>query len=195
VHRRHPELLRLSLIDGLAAAARRQPVEVPARVLTDTADFLAGRLEQLLTEEGRPVDRVRAVLPHADRPYLVDRLLAQLDELIGQERFRALAEAIQRARRIVPAGTPAGYDPAALVEPAEVRLHEVVKQVRTDLDRRPDLVDFTEATGPVVEPVNTFFDEVFVMAEEPDLRRARLGLLATVRDLGSGVLAWEHLRM
>jgi glycyl-tRNA synthetase len=36
---------------------------------------------------------------------------------------------------------------------------------------------------------------VFVMAEEPGLRRARLGLLATVRDLGSGVLAWEHLRM
>ncbi|MDG4826981.1 glycine--tRNA ligase [Asanoa sp. WMMD1127] len=185
-------LVPVSLTRGLAEAAALQPVEVSAQVLADAGEFLARRLEQVLVEEGHPVDRVRAVLPHADRPALADRLLHQLDELAKDERFRALVEAIQRSRRIVPAGTPAGYDPAALVEPAEKRLDEVVRTVSVP---GPDLTAFLAAAGKVTEPVNTFFDEVYVMAEEPALRQARLGLLATVRDLGAGILDWDHLRL
>jgi glycyl-tRNA synthetase len=41
--------------------------------------------------------------------------------------------------------------------------------------------------------VDTFFDEVFVMTEDSTVRANRLGLLATVRDLGAGVLDWEAL--
>ena len=33
------------------------------------------------------------------------------------------------------------------------------------------------------------------MAENPELRAARLGLLATVRDLGAGLLDWAALRI
>ncbi|GIF72604.1 glycine--tRNA ligase [Asanoa siamensis] len=185
-------LVPVSLTAAMADAAALQPVEVSGQVLADAAEFLTRRLEQVLVEEGHPVDRVRAVLPHADRPALADQLLHQLDELVKDERFRALVEAIQRARRIVPAGTPAGYDVADLVEPAERRLDEVVRSVAVS---GPDLVAFLSAAGKVTEPVNTFFDEVYVMAEEPALRRARLGLLATVRDLGAGILDWDHLRM
>lgn len=136
VHRAHPELAGLSLTEALAAAARRQPVPVDESVLAAAAEFLTRRLEQLLTEEGQPVDRVRATLPHADRPGLVDRLLGQIDALVKDEQFRALAEAIQRARRIVPAGTAAGYRPEALVEPAELRLHEVLTEVLDALHPR-----------------------------------------------------------
>jgi glycyl-tRNA synthetase len=195
VHRTQPGLAGLSLTAALAAAARRQPVPVPDAVLTEIGDFLAKRLEQLLGEEGQPVDRVRAVLPHADRPQLVDRLLGQLDRHLPDERFRALAEALQRSRRIVPADTSADYDPALLSEPAEVRLHEVVKQVRADLDPAADLDRFVDIAGQITAPVKVFFDEVLVMAEEPQLRQARLGLVASVADLGSGVLDWTQLRM
>ncbi|HTF07366.1 MAG TPA: glycine--tRNA ligase [Asanoa sp.] len=185
-------LVPVSLTDALAEAAALQPVEVSAKVLADAGEFLTRRLEQVLVEEGHPIDRVRAVLPHAARPALADRLLHQLDELVKDERFRALVEAIQRARRIVPAGTPAEYDAVALVEPAERRLDEVVRGIEVP---GPDLTAFLAVAGKVTEPVNTFFDEVFVMAEEPELRKARLGLLATVRDLGEGILDWDHLRM
>ena len=195
VHRRQPALGELSLTAAMAASARRQPVLVDQAVLADVAGFLARRLEQLLAEEGHPIDRVRAVLPHADRPQLVDRLLTQLDGLINDEEFRALAEALQRSRRIVPAGTAGQYDPVDLREPAEVRLHEVLKQVRADLDGTVDLERFTRLAGRLTDPVNAFFDEVFVMADDRVSRRARLGLLATVRDLGAGLLDWRHLRM
>jgi glycyl-tRNA synthetase len=195
VHRAHPELGGLSLTDALAEAAALQPVEVPAAVLAEAGDFLAKRLEQVLTEEGHPVDRVRAVLPHAARPSFADLLLAQLGRLIADPQFLALAEAIQRARRIVPDGTPAQYDPALLKEPAEVALHETVRSVHADLPAGADLTRFTEVAGRLTGPVHAFFDDVFVMADDPALRAARLGLLATIRDLGADLLDWPQLRL
>jgi glycyl-tRNA synthetase len=195
VHRAHPALSGLDLAEGLAAAATRQPVEVPADVLAACADFLARRLEQQLVEEGHPVDRVRAVLPHASRPSVAGNLLTQLAEVTANPDFVAVAEAIQRARRIVPPGTAAGYDAGTLKEPAEIALHEAVTAVRAALVpiAEPDLFHFTAAAGRLVEPIATFFDEVFVMADDPALRTARLGLLATVRDLGAGLLDWNVL--
>jgi glycyl-tRNA synthetase len=185
----------LSLSDGLAAAAARQPVEVGEDVLAACGEFLRRRLEQALVEEGHPVDRVRAVLPHSARPSVAVHLLGQLGAAVRDPDFRAIAEAVQRARRIVPAGTAAAYDPAVLKEPAEVALHEAVTAVRAELGdaAQPDLVRFTAAAGRLVGPVTTFFEDVFVMADDPAVRAARLGLLATVRDLGEGLLDWPAL--
>jgi glycyl-tRNA synthetase len=190
VHRAHPALSALSLTTGLAMAAARQPVDVPALVLSDAADFIAKRFEQVLVEEGQPIDRVRAVRPQADRPSVADRLLIDLSTLVGEPAFEGVAAAIQRARRIVPDGTPAAYDAALLTEPAEVALHEAVAAVGA----AEDLVRFTRSANGIVAPVARFFDEVFVMAEGPALRAARLGLLATVRDLGADLLDWPQLR-
>lgn len=193
VHRAHPALSGLSLTDGLRAAGAQQPVPVSDEVLAAAGEFLARRLEQTLVEEGRPVDRVRAALPHYARPSVVDRLLSQLETLVGNPDFVAVAAAIQRARRIVPAETPVGYDAAVLTEPAELALHEAVTSVKTDFGT--DLVAFTTAVEPLVEPLTRFFDEVFVMADDQAVRAARLGLLATVRDLGAGLLDWPELRL
>jgi glycyl-tRNA synthetase len=193
VHRAHPALAGLSLTTGLAVAASLQPVHVSSDVLEAVAEFLARRLEQVLAEEGNPVDRVRAVLPHADRPSVAANLLTQLDSVVTNPDFVAAAAAIQRARRIVPASTPAGYDVAALTEPAELALHEAVSAVQIPAD--PDLFRFTAAVEPLVVAVNTFFDKVFVMDEDPAVRAARLGLLATVRDLGAGLLDWPELKI
>jgi glycyl-tRNA synthetase len=193
VHREHPALAALSLTTALAAAADRQPVEVGDRVRADAAAFMAARLEQVLIEEGQPVDWVRAALVQADRPSAVDRVLYELSTLVGDETFEAVAAAIQRARRIVPAGTPATYDPALLKEPAEIALHEAVQEVRAA--RWSDLTRFTQAASRIVEPVNRFFDDIYVMADDPALRAARLGLLATVRDLADDLLDWTQLRL
>ncbi|MEV4642246.1 glycine--tRNA ligase [Actinoplanes sp. NPDC049548] len=195
VHREHPDLSGIDLFTALGWAASLQPVAVDEVVLADAREFLTRRLEQVLTEEGHPVDRVRAALPHAGRPALVDRLLAQLGRLVAEENFRSLAAVMQRARRIVPPGTAADYDPAQLKEPAEVALHEAVTSVRDAYDGTADLGRFTAAAAPLTAPVGRFFDEVFVMADDAELRAARLGLLATVRDLGEGLLDWRELRL
>ncbi|MFI5895057.1 glycine--tRNA ligase [Actinoplanes sp. NPDC051513] len=197
VHRAHPALAGLSLTDALRRAAALQPVPVSGEVLAACAGFLAKRLEQTLTEEGNPIDRVRAVLPHADRPSVASNLLAQLASVTANPDFVAVAEAVQRARRIVPPSTPAGYDAGILKEPAEVALHSAVVAVAAELgpSPEPDLFRFTSVVSRLVAPLATFFDEVFVMADDAEIRAARLGLLATVRDLGAGLLDWPELQL
>jgi glycyl-tRNA synthetase len=170
-------------------------VPVPDAVLEEVFEFVSRRLEQQLIEDGVPVDRIRAVLLHADRPARVNAFLADLDGLLGDETFRQLAAALQRARRIAPDDATGEYEPAVLTEPAEVRLHEVVGQVRAQLNPTTmGLADFVRAAEPLVGPVNEFFDEVFVMVDDVPLRQTRLGLLASVRDLGAAFLRWEQLR-
>jgi glycyl-tRNA synthetase len=55
------------------------------------------------------------------------------------------------------------------------------------------LASFVAAAAPMVAPIGTFFDRILVMAEDPDLRAARLGLLASFADLACGVLDWSKL--
>jgi glycyl-tRNA synthetase len=95
--------------------------------------------------------------------------------------------------RIVPEGTAAGYDPGLFEEPAEGRLHETFARVREALPGRAPLPEFTEAALPLAHPIDQYFDDVMVMAEDPAQRANRLGLLASIRDLVGGVLDWQQL--
>jgi glycyl-tRNA synthetase len=134
------------------------------------------------------------VLGHAARPHLVDVLLRQLAGLADRPDFAALATALQRARRIVPPGQPAGFDPVLLSEPSSQRLVAVLESVSAALDERVDLERFTATAAPLGQAVADFFDEVLVMTDDAALRGARLGLLAAVRDLGERQLDWAELR-
>jgi glycyl-tRNA synthetase len=194
VLRAFPGLAGIGVDTATAAAARTQPVPVGPDTLAAVHQFVARRLEQQLTDEGQPVDRVRAVLGHAMTPRLVDHLLDQIAALAPTSEFAALAAALQRARRIVPAGHPAGYDPGVLVEDAERRLHAALESVRAELDDQPDLARFTATAGRLTGPVDDFFEQVMVMSDDPVLRAARLGLLATIADLGARQLDWTELR-
>ncbi|MFN2495613.1 MAG: hypothetical protein ABR608_06870, partial [Pseudonocardiaceae bacterium] len=62
-----------------------------------------------------------------------------------------------------------------------------------DSGRRTDLGEFVDVAAALVGPIDGFFEDVLVMADDPEVRANRLGLLAAVRELGTGVLAWEEL--
>ena len=51
-----------------------------------------------------------------------------------------------------------------------------------------------EAFLPLVEPINVFFDEVLVMAEDADLRAVRLALLRGVVELPQGIVDLSKLQ-
>ncbi|WP_158893393.1 glycine--tRNA ligase [Amycolatopsis anabasis] len=192
-----PGLANLPIDRALAAAAdrvRAQGVALPDRVTAEVAEFVVRRYEQLLLDHGHPADQVSAVLPLATIPSRADETLADLDRRRGDEEFAALASALQRVRRIVPAGTEAGYDRALLREPAETALERTLAEVRASLGaQRPSLAGFAAAASALTGPINTFFDEILVMAEDSRVRRARLGLLATIRELAAPVLDWQAL--
>jgi glycyl-tRNA synthetase beta subunit len=52
---------------------------------------------------------------------------------------------------------------------------------------RGDYREAFTAIGALQAPVATFFDDVLVMAEDERVRSARLGLVATLRDLILGI--------
>jgi glycyl-tRNA synthetase len=106
-----------------------------------------------------------------------------------------LAAALQRARRIAPGQTSTSYDAAALTEPAERRLHEAVTTVRSSLPGSVDLGALVAAAGDLPTAVDTFFDDIMVMADDPGQRSRRLALVASVASLGDGILDWEQLRV
>ncbi|XVS68124.1 glycine--tRNA ligase [Actinosynnema sp. CA-299493] len=188
VLRAFPDLKGITLTKALALAS--QELEVPAEALDTAREFAVRRYEQQLLDAGHDHRFVNAVLPLADAPAVADTTLAELTALAGDPDFAALVAALQRVRRIVPADTAGEYDAQALVEPAEVALHEALADVPAGVT---GLAAFVAAANGLTGPVNRFFDEVLVMAEDADVRRARLGLLAAIRDLAAPVLDWQAL--
>ena len=191
--RAFPQLAPITLTAGLRAAAAHAPVEVTEEVLAELHEFLVRRYAQQLADAGHDHRHVEAVLPLADAPAHADATLAELSKLAGEEGFEALAQALGRVRRIVPADTVAGVDASALTEPAEVALAEATAEVTEALPAHPGLAEFVPVAAALTGPINTFFDDVLVMAPEPAVRAARLGLLATIRDLAAPVLDWSAL--
>jgi len=188
-----PALRPVTLTAGLAAAADAQQVDVPGPALSDAREFTVRRYEQQLIDAGHDHHFVTAVLPLADAPAAADEALGELGRRTGSAEFAELVAALQRVRRIVPAGAVAGAHAELLTEPAERALAEALAKVTGALAGSRSLAVFADAATALVGPINEFFDGVLVMAEDSDVRAARLGLLAAVRDLAEPVLDWAAL--
>ncbi|MDO5699574.1 MAG: glycine--tRNA ligase subunit beta [Dermatophilus congolensis] len=186
----------LTIRDGLEAATARlaeQGVDVAPDAVEAALEFTIGRYAQLLRDEGVSADLVTAILPAADAPGRAAALLAQIRELGSDEKFRALVATLVRIGRILPEGTEPGYDAGKLTEPAEVALHEQVTALGSGGGGSESLSAFVGATDGVVEASARFFDDILVMAPEPDVRAARLGLLATILASAPKGIDWRTL--
>ncbi|MEV4516792.1 glycine--tRNA ligase [Dactylosporangium sp. NPDC049525] len=190
--RGQPALAAVTVPDALAAAAQRQPVPA-GDVVTAATEFIVRRYEQQLLDAGHEHRLIQAVLPLAVTPAHADATLEELERRVTDPAFGALVQAVQRVVRIVPAGTPAAYAPDELREPAELALHDAVAKTRVELGDTADLGRFADLAAALVEPVNTFFDDVLVMDPDPAVRANRLGLLAAIRGLGAHHLDWAQL--
>jgi glycyl-tRNA synthetase beta chain len=116
--------------------------------------------------------------------------LAAVVEFSRLDAAESLAAANKRIANILrQAGTEApdaAPDPARLVEPAERALFERVAALAEEV--RPLVAarryrDALERLAALRAPVDRFFDDVLVMADDPQLRRNRLALLARLRGL------------
>jgi glycyl-tRNA synthetase len=80
-----------------------------------------------------------------------------------------------------------------LVDRAEKALWKAYQAASAGLAVAGSLDTFGRAFQPLVGPVDTFFEEVLVMAEDPDLRANRLKLLATLVAPGAGLVDWNAI--
>ncbi|WP_018640417.1 glycine--tRNA ligase [Parafrankia elaeagni] len=193
-----PELAGLTVADMLAEAAKLLPVPVSETALEQADAFVRGRFTQQLLDAGADHRLVGALRPLTGRPARAASTLRELRTLADSPDFARLAAAVGRVRRIVPAEAAPGIVIGDLVDPADHRLAQVATELSRQLvvrssGRAPELADFVAVAGQLPEAVEAFFDAVMVMADDPAVRAARLGLLAEIRDVAAEVLDWDAL--
>lgn len=151
--------------------------------------FVYERLRGYLRDQNYSALEVESVL--ALRPSHLDQLPAQLHAVhafMALPEAASLAAANKRIANILKKadGEFAHADIALCKEPAERVLFEAVRKVTPPFDAHYDAARYTEALqtlAPLKTPVDAFFDNVMVNAEDAKLRVNRLALLADLHRL------------
>lgn len=149
--------------------------------------FFADRLAVSLREQGYSAQEVDAVLALApSRLGEVPRRLAAVRAFAGLPEAASLAAANKRIGNILKKAdgeVEARVDPALLQVAAEQALFEALGTVQPAADRLFEQGDYAgslKALAALKTPVDAFFDDVMVNAEDAALRANRLGLLKTL---------------
>ncbi|MBU7442738.1 glycine--tRNA ligase subunit beta [Paraburkholderia fungorum] len=152
-------------------------------------EFSMDRLRGLLRERGYAPGEIDAVL--ALNPTRLDDIVARLDavrEFAALPEAASLAAANKRISNILKkseGSVTGGVQVTLLIEAAEKALHAQLEQVAPRVQSQLAARDYTGALTALAalrEPVDTFFNDVMVNAEDPALRANRLALLGALHQ-------------
>ena len=158
-------------------------------VVADVVDFMLGRFRAWYQDEGIAVDVIQAVLARRPtRPSDFDARVRAVSHFRTLDSAEALAAANKRVSNILAKADAAigEINLTACVEPAEKALAEAVLALRTEVQPLIAQGDYTAVLDKLANlraPVDSFFDNVMVNAEDPVLRQNRLAILNTLQDL------------
>jgi glycyl-tRNA synthetase beta chain len=151
----------------------------------ELAFFLRERLVGYLRDAGYSAQEVDAVVEARPAQWAeFPKRLAAVRAFQALPEAEPLAAANKRVGNILKkseAGAAVQVDTALLKEPAEQALHEALKAVGPKSEAAfagGDYAGSLQALAALKAPVDSFFDQVMVNAEDPALRANRLGLLA-----------------
>ena len=158
-------------------------------VVADVVDFMLGRFRAWYQDEGIAVDVIQAVLARRPtRPADFDARVRAVSHFRTLDSAEALAAANKRVSNILAKAdaTIGEINLTACVEPAEKALAEAVLALRTEVQPLIAKGDYTAVLDKLANlraPVDNFFDNVMVNAEDPALRQNRLAILNTLQGL------------
>ena len=158
-------------------------------MVADVVDFMLGRFRAWYQDEGIAVDVIQAVLARRPtRPADFDARVRAVSHFRTLDSAEALAAANKRVSNILAKADAAigEINLTACVEPAEKALAEAVLALRTEVKPLIAKGDYTAVLDKLANlraPVDNFFDNVMVNAEDPALRQNRLAILNTLQDL------------
>ena len=186
------------IVGAVSRAARRSQVPDDARlraIVESLLAFFADRLKIYLRDKGARYDLIDAVfaLPGQDDLLMIVWRVEALARLLDAEDGKNLLIGYRRAANILRAeekrdgaGAFAGaHDPASLVLPAEKDLADALAAAGAAARERVAREDFEgamRALATLRAPVDAFFLDVTVNADDPALRLNRLRLLGELRD-------------
>jgi len=170
---------------ALAVPVFGNKITDPSEALTT---FLFDRLAGSLREQGFSAQEVDAVLAlHPARLGQVPKLLAAVRAFAALPESPALAAANKRIGNILKKAdeVDAHVNPALLKENAEQALYEVMQRLLPESEALFKAGDYTgslQTLAALRSPVDAFFDDVMVNAEEMDVRLNRQGLLKCLHE-------------
>ncbi|OOE84201.1 glycine--tRNA ligase subunit beta [Salinivibrio sharmensis] len=158
-------------------------------VEADVLDFMLGRFRAWYQDMGYSVDIIQAVLARRPtKPADFDSRVKAVSHFRSLEEAEALAAANKRVGNILAkydGELPSSVDASLLQEDAEKALADVVaekvaavKPLFADSDYQGALTELAQLRIPV----DTFFDNVMVMADDPALKANRLAMLHLIRE-------------
>lgn len=180
--------LDLDLRTALADAAAAQPVTTDRdNVVADLLAFHLDRLRAYYLERGVAAGVFDAVAAHGlGNPRDFDRRVQAVRAFLDEAAAQTLCAAHKRIRNILKNGTDvAQVKPELLNEPAERDLYEALERLRPQVAEHARNGDYAAALHGMAAlgaPVDAFFDQVLVMAEDEAVRANRLALLAALDE-------------
>ncbi len=181
--------LNISFETMIDLALQQFKVEDKACVLASITEFCFDRLSVNLREQGASAQEVEAVL--ALNPSLLSEIPKRLEAVrafSSLDEAPALAAANKRVGNIlkkIEGNVDTKINDALLQEPAEKALASLLTKIKPEADALFESGDYTnslKALAALKAPVDDFFDNVMVNADDPALKANRLGLLATLHQ-------------
>jgi glycyl-tRNA synthetase beta chain len=185
---------------GLTGAGQKAHMAIAAKAgnatgaaaISDLLSFFHDRLKVYLRDTGARHDLIDAVVtPDSDDLLLLVRKVRALQKLVESEDGANLLAGYRRAVNILAAEEKKGaaigdaVDAALLSDPAEASLAKAVETAEAALQPPLAREDFEAAMVVLAQlraPVDRFFEEVLVNADDPRLRANRLALLSRIRS-------------
>ena len=158
-------------------------------VVADVVDFMLGRFRAWYQDDGIAVDVIQAVLARRPtRPADFDARVRAVSHFRTLDSAEALAAANKRVANILAKaeGDVGAIDVALCVEPAEQVLAQSVLSLAKEVQPLIAQGEYTAVLDKLAglrQPVDNFFDNVMVNAEDAKLRQNRLAILNTLQGL------------
>ena len=197
--RRHALGIARILMDNNHPFAISELVDIAQEVLPKTlsshqerqsvTDFIFDRVSGMMRESNctsNEIDAVISLNPETIRD--IPRHLEAVKTFAQLPEAPALAAANKRVGNIlkkVEGEVKAEVNTNLLQEPAEIALNEALSKVKPEADKLFESGDYTaslKSLAALKGPVDAFFDNVMVNADDPALKANRLGLLATLHQ-------------
>lgn len=159
-------------------------------IVSDVFDYCMERLRAYYSEQGVAIDQFEAVMARRPtRPLDFHQRIEACKAFRTLPEAESLAAANKRIRNILRKAeeqVPDTYEPELLMEAPERKLANSLDQIRQQVTPLFDKGDYKTALQQLAalrEPVDSFFDQVMVMADDQNLRINRLALLQSMNNL------------
>lgn len=153
-------------------------------------EFINSRYRAMYEDQGVSVDTILAVQKMQPQvPMDFDQRIKAVQSFRDLPQAKQLAEANKRVANILAKAdgdVAAHVQPAYLQEPAEKALYQVVteaKQALAPLQQTANYAQILTTLAALQQPLDDFFEQVMVNADDSNLKNNRLALLQQVRSL------------